>query len=398
MQDKIAIILPVRNGGAERYKRITRCLDSYRQVTQGLSDIYLLHDKDECHIYDPIMEKYPEVINYCMPTGLTLVEKINVHALDIASKYKYIGFIGDDIVFRTLWEGQFVSWLSKQKYALAFANDLVHTTGGLPTHPFVTSNMVTTLGFFGCPAVGHHYLDNFWMDIARQVGEVKFFSEIIMEHFHPVVGKAPEDQMYHEIESKFEENNLKYREYKKNEFWNDVAKFKKVEKRRSLDLGCGFRPKNPFEAEELFGIDIFNFNTVGFEFKVADLNIEPIPYPDNHFDYVTAYDFLEHIPRLLYIDGKAVNPFIKIMNEIYRVLKPNGVFKAHTPYYPHLEAFTDPTHVNIITEKTVDYFTNGTSEFQLAQIYGFTGNFEKINQYTDPVWTYHLVWELSAVK
>jgi SAM-dependent methyltransferase len=398
MQDKIAIILPVRDGGVERYKRITRCLDSYRQVTEGLSDIYLLHDADECHIYDPIMEKYPEVINYCMPTGITLVEKINVHCLDIASKYKYIGFIGDDIVFQTKWESEFVNFMSKEDYALAYANDLVHIDGSLPTHPFVTSNMVTALGFFGCPAIGHHYLDNFWIDMAREVGAFKFFPEIIMEHFHPMVGKAPEDQMYYDIESKFGENNLRYREYKKNEFWKDVQKIKQNKKRKSLDLGCGFRPKNPFNAEELYGIDILALDIKDFEFKMADLNIEPIPYPDNYFDYVTAFDFIEHVPRLLYVDGKARNPFIEIMNEIYRVLKPGGVFKAHTPHYPHPEAFTDPTHINIITDKSVDYFTNHTEEFLLGQLYGFKGNFEKINQYIDPEWTYHLVWELKTVK
>jgi hypothetical protein len=224
MQNRIAIILPVRDGGVERYKRITRCLDSYRQVTQGMSDIHLLHDSDECHIYDPIMEKYPEVINYCIPSGLTLMEKINVHCLDIANEYKYVGFIGDDIVFRTLWESQFISWLSTQKYALAFANDLVHTTGGLATHPFITSNMIRALGFFGCPAVGHHYFDNYWESMASTVGTRKFFPQIIMEHMHPIVGKAPQDEMFHKIESKFEENYLKFNEYMKKNFENDVKK------------------------------------------------------------------------------------------------------------------------------------------------------------------------------
>ena len=44
------------------------------------------------------------------------------------------------------------------------------------------------------------------------------------------------------------------------------------------------------------------------------------------------------------------------MNEIYRVLKPGGTFYAITPYYPRDEAFVDPTHVNIITNKTHTYF------------------------------------------
>jgi len=165
---------------------------------------------------------------------------------------------------------------------------------------------------------------------------------------------------------------------------------------KSLDLGSGLKPKNPFNASELYGIDIFPFTVSGFEFKVADLTIEPIPYPDNYFDYVTAYDFLEHIPRIIYIDGKIKNPFIELMNEICRVLKPGGIFKAHTPYYPHPEVFTDPTHVNVITEKTIDYFTNQAGA--LASIYGFVGSFNLLSQYQDNVNKYHLVWEISAAK
>jgi hypothetical protein len=213
MQNKIAIILPVRDGGTERHKRITRCLDSYRRVTQGLSDIYLLHDDDECHIYDPILKNYPEVTNYCVKSGITLMEKINVHAMDIANEYKYIGFIGDDIVFKTKWEKEFLNWLSTEKYALAFANDLLHTTGELATHPFITSNMIKALGFYGLPVVTHHYFDNYWMKITKNVGKIKFFENIIMEHMHPVVNKAEQDSLYHIIEEKFNENQMNYNMY-----------------------------------------------------------------------------------------------------------------------------------------------------------------------------------------
>lgn len=165
---------------------------------------------------------------------------------------------------------------------------------------------------------------------------------------------------------------------------------------KSLDLGCGSTPRNPYNAEELYGVDIVDFSTDVFKVKVADLNIQPIPYPDNYFDYVTAYDFLEHIPRILYIEGKLTNPFIELMNEIYRVLKPGGRFKAHTPYYPHPEAFQDPTHVNFITVETIQYFAGLYSD--IAKSYGFNGNFKLLNYNVDITHKFHLVWEISTVK
>jgi len=68
-------------------------------------------------------------------------------------------------------------------------------------------------------------------------------------------------------------------------------------------------------------------------------------------------DFLEHIPRQINEpNGGLRNTFVLVMNEIYRVLKPDGVLFASTPIYPHPSAFIDPTHVNIMSDKSYTYF------------------------------------------
>ena len=139
---------------------------------------------------------------------------------------------------------------------------------------------------------------------------------------------------------------------------------------KSLDLGCGLSPKNPFNASEVFGIDVRETNNENI--LKADLAIEAIPYGDGFFDFVSAFDFIEHIPRIVYLPTKR-NCFVELMNEIYRVLKPEGKFLSFTPAYPHGEAFRDPTHVNIITEQTFPmYFDH---QQKLAAMYGFTGAF-----------------------
>ena len=164
---------------------------------------------------------------------------------------------------------------------------------------------------------------------------------------------------------------------------------------RTLDLGCGKFIRNPYEAQEEHGIDIAPSQIPNV--KKSDLVIEPIPYPDNFFNYVTAYDFIEHVPRIIYFNGERISPFINLMNEIWRVLTPQGIFRAHTPCYPKDEAFTDPTHVNFITQKTVNYFCGGEYT-NLSKSYGFNGMFELISQGWDKTWNYHLVWVLKAVK
>jgi SAM-dependent methyltransferase len=114
----------------------------------------------------------------------------------------------------------------------------------------------------------------------------------------------------------------------------------------SLDLGCGLTPRNPFDAKHVYGIDICDNPSKSI--KCADLSIEPIPFENNAFDYITAFDTLEHIPRVIYTPYRRF-PFVELMNEVWRTLKPNGYFLSYTPIYPYSAVFRDPTHVNIMT-------------------------------------------------
>ena len=144
---------------------------------------------------------------------------------------------------------------------------------------------------------------------------------------------------------------------------------------KSLDLGCGLQPKNPFNAQEVYGIDVRD--DAEAHIVKADLVIESIPFPDDSFDDVTAHDFLEHVPRLIYLPQRR-NAFVEVMNEIHRVLKPGGVFMSFTPAFPHGPAFRDPTHVNIITEETFPLYFD--DKVRWASMYGFRGSFQILSQ------------------
>lgn len=160
---------------------------------------------------------------------------------------------------------------------------------------------------------------------------------------------------------------------------------------KSLDLGCGTSPENPFQAQQVSGCDLR-----GSEDKsivAVDLFNQAIPFENNSFDYATAFDFVEHIPRVANSSsGETRFPFVEFMSEVERILKPGGYFLARTPALFSKETFQDPTHVNYITKDTFpSYFCAGDQNKPWARMYGFRGDFEFIAQEWCHCWLFSLI-------
>ena len=147
-----------------------------------------------------------------------------------------------------------------------------------------------------------------------------------------------------------------------------------------VDLGSGSTPRNPLGAKKIIGTDFHSafLSPEGVEFIQVDLTGK-LPFLDDSIDSMSAYDVLEHIPRWERSNGNIQFPFIHLMNEIHRSLKPGGIFLAVTPAFPSPAAFQDPTHVNFISTMTVQYFS-GSSPMAANLKYGFEGNFKLICQ------------------
>jgi SAM-dependent methyltransferase len=149
-----------------------------------------------------------------------------------------------------------------------------------------------------------------------------------------------------------------------------------------IDIGSGRRPRNIFNSSKIIGLDFTENEEEGVIY--CDLSSGNLPFENNSISFITAFDFIEHLSRTQ-IKGSSLNPFINLMNEIYRVLKPGGIFLSHTPAFPFSSAFQDPTHTNFISEMTFPgYFAKDVSgrwTVPWAQQYGFKGEFTLVNQY-----------------
>jgi SAM-dependent methyltransferase len=104
-----------------------------------------------------------------------------------------------------------------------------------------------------------------------------------------------------------------------------------------LDIGCG---KHKYEGA--VGIDKFPLEGVDV---VHDIE-KGLPFQDNEFDLIICTNVLEYVKN-----------FVFVMEEIWRVGKPNAVVKIKVPYFSSPAAFNDPGHVRFFTWLTFNYFT-----------------------------------------
>jgi SAM-dependent methyltransferase len=67
-----------------------------------------------------------------------------------------------------------------------------------------------------------------------------------------------------------------------------------------------------------------------------------LPFPDNSIESIISHHCLEHVG-----DG-----FMKVMDEVHRILKPGGLFRLVVPAFPSHAAVADPTHKRYFLEGT----------------------------------------------
>jgi len=104
-----------------------------------------------------------------------------------------------------------------------------------------------------------------------------------------------------------------------------------------LNLGCGTDIK-----EGYVNLDIIKREGVN---KVHDVNKFPYPFQKDHFDEVYASHLLEHVEDVL-----------KVMEELYRIVKPDGILRIKVPYFSSSGAFQDPTHKRFFADDTMKYY------------------------------------------
>jgi 2-polyprenyl-3-methyl-5-hydroxy-6-metoxy-1,4-benzoquinol methylase len=144
-------------------------------------------------------------------------------------------------------------------------------------------------------------------------------------------------------------------EIKRSEIFKQwIGKNKKV-----LDIGCrdGVLTKYFIDDNEVYGIDIDKnaLEVCEKEFDVktfwCDFSLQ-LPFEDEMFDVVVAGEIIEHLPY----------PNITV-EEISRILKPNGIFVGSVPNAYHLK-----NRLRILKGRLIDYDKTHLQMFNVMKL------------------------------
>lgn len=167
-----------------------------------------------------------------------------------------------------------------------------------------------------------------------------------------------------------------------------------------LLLGCGSNKSRKLyiggkkEWTELVTVDM---NADHKPDVVHDITQRPLPFADNTFDEIHAYDVLEHLGQQG--DWRA---WFAEWEEWYRLLKPGGIFAAICPKWDSIWAWSDPGHTRVVSMASFIYLKQPEYTDQVGRTamtdyrFVFRGDFEPV--FHEEANEHQFCFALQAIK
>lgn len=174
-----------------------------RTCTEITTDLVIAVDAD-----DPRRSEYEAVTLAQRGYGVLLVvnsPSSMVRALNYTASMliedrnpSTIAFMGDDHRPRTKgWDRAYLDALAVRP-GIVYGNDLIQGPN-LPTQCAMSTEVVRALGHMAPPVLTHLYVDNYWRDLGRAADCLTYLPDVVIEHVHPIAGKAAVDDGYRRV-------------------------------------------------------------------------------------------------------------------------------------------------------------------------------------------------------
>jgi hypothetical protein len=218
MASDLLVIVPTRGRPASA----RRVVEAWK-ATEAFEAAELMFAAD---LDDPSIDDYvgiPQdyaglpITVHISPKWRPMVAKLNDVAGLYARSYEYpvLGFAGDDHLPRTKhWAAMLLAALDQLRTGIVYGNDLLQGER-LCTSWAMTSDIVRALGRMVPAPVDHMYCDNSVMDLGRLAGCLRYLPEVVVEHCHPLAGKAEWDTGYARVNraEQFQRDEAAYRQW-----------------------------------------------------------------------------------------------------------------------------------------------------------------------------------------
>lgn len=197
----LTVIVPSR-GRPEAAHELVKAFDATCSADTQL--VFAIDERDQAGIYD---YPYNERATTLWWESTTMVEALNQCAVALATGDPRVGetllpppfalgFMGDDHRPQSVgWDRAYLDALRDLGTGLVYGDDLLQRQN-LPTQVAMTADIVRALGFMAPPTLTHLYVDNFWKDLGIAAGCLRYLPDVVVEHRHPVAGKAQWDANY----------------------------------------------------------------------------------------------------------------------------------------------------------------------------------------------------------
>jgi hypothetical protein len=211
-------------------------VEAFGRTSRSARLIFVLdHNDPELGAYGEARASLPAVYNGLIRIIVTVnAPKTMVGALNEAAAAVLtspdapyaIGFMGDDHRPRTEgWDEIYLETLFEMPGSMVYGDDGLQGQR-LPTQIAMTSDIVRALGYMAPPGLRHLFVDNFWLDLGMAAGGLRYLPRVLIEHMHPVAGKAELDEGYERVNAPevYNHDQAAYREYLRSDAWPEAVK------------------------------------------------------------------------------------------------------------------------------------------------------------------------------
>lgn len=213
----MAIMVPSRG----RPENIRELLEACEQ-TFIESPVFIICDQDDATLldYKEVIDQRRDKGNYTLlvfpRTSKGMATPLNLAVQKLLREYSFThyAFLGDDHRPETVrWDQAWIDILEGVG-GLVYGDDLFQREN-LPTAVGMEGRIVRELDGMVPQGFIHLYLDNFWKKLGEDIGRLTYLPDCIIEHRHPLLGKAQVDEGYMRVNAPeiYEADRQRFEDY-----------------------------------------------------------------------------------------------------------------------------------------------------------------------------------------